>query len=72
MAESTNNSQDSAKNKQDELALEMMKFIVVQTGYGKASGTTTGFGGKGANPPETHADALIDLFRRCRTVVKED
>ncbi len=72
MAESTNNTQDSAKNNQDEIALEMMKFIAVQTGYGKSSGSTAGFGAvKGSNSPESHAEALLELFQRCRKTVKE-
>jgi hypothetical protein len=71
MAESTNTTQDSAKNNQDEIALEMMKFIAVQTGYGKQSGSSTGFGAKGAIPADQHAEALIELFQRCRKTVKE-
>ncbi len=70
MSEPTNNSQDSAKSKQDEIALEMMKFIAVQTGYGKAGGPTAGFGAKGANSPELHAEALLELFQRCRKTIQ--
>ncbi|MBZ2186055.1 MAG: hypothetical protein K7J46_15195 [Bryobacter sp.] len=50
----------------------MMKFIAVQTGYGKSSGSTAGFGAKGANTPEVHAEALLELFQRCLKVVKAD
>lgn len=70
MADSTNNSQDSAKSKQDEIALEMMKFIAVQTGYGKSSAPTAGFVVKAGNSPEAHADALLELFQRCRKAVQ--
>lgn len=52
----------------DEVALEMMKFIAVTTGYGRGN-ASPGFGGKGARSPEEHADALIQLFERCRSVV---
>jgi len=53
----------------DEVALDLMKFIAVTTGYGK-SVTTTGFTGKqGTRTPEEHADALLQLFERCRTAV---
>jgi hypothetical protein len=52
----------------DEVALELMKFIAVTTGYGKgASGT--GFGGKASRNAEEYADSLLELFQRCRTVV---
>jgi hypothetical protein len=54
----------------DEVALEMMKFIAVQTGYGKSAGAGAGFQGKpGVRSAEEHADALIQLFERCRGVV---
>ena len=55
----------------DEVALEMMKFIAVTTGYGRASGSA-GFSGKPvARTAEEHADALIELFQRCRKIVND-
>ncbi|HXK02956.1 MAG TPA: hypothetical protein VMS37_11170 [Verrucomicrobiae bacterium] len=57
----------------DEVALELMKFIAVTTGYGKASQGSTGFSGKPlTRSPEEHAEALIELFNRCRKVVKAE
>jgi hypothetical protein len=56
----------------DEVALELMKFIAVTTGYGKATQGSAGFSGKpSARTTEEHAEALLDLFNRCRKVVKE-
>ena len=53
----------------DEVALDMMKFIAVQTGYGKSAGSA-GFSGKPlARSAEEQAEALIELFERCRKVV---
>jgi hypothetical protein len=52
----------------DEVALELMKFIAVSTGYGKGSGGA-GYGTKGGRSSEEYADALLELFERCRTVV---
>ncbi|HEX4170199.1 MAG TPA: hypothetical protein VHZ55_32435 [Bryobacteraceae bacterium] len=54
----------------DEVALDLMKFIAVTTGYGKGS-PNTGFGGKGPRSSEEYADALLELFERCRTVVRK-
>jgi hypothetical protein len=51
------------------VALELMKFIAVTTGYGKGSTATAGFSGKPNKSAEEYADALIQLFERCRTVV---
>jgi hypothetical protein len=55
----------------DEVALELMKFIATSTGYGKGV-QQVGFSGKGTRSPEEQADALLDLFRKCRTIVRED
>lgn len=54
----------------DELALELMKFIAVTTGYGRNSTAGAGFSGKPAGrSSEEHAEALFLLFQRCREVV---
>jgi hypothetical protein len=56
----------------DDVALELMKFIAVTTGYGKSSQGSAGFSGKpSTRSPEEHADALLELFNRCRKIVKE-
>lgn len=52
----------------DEIALELMKFIAHATGFGKGA-QSVGFAGKGARTPEEQADALLELFERCRGVV---
>jgi hypothetical protein len=56
----------------DEVALELMKFIAVTTGYGKASQSSAGFSGKPVTrSAEEHAEALLELFERCRRVVNQ-
>lgn len=56
----------------DEIALELMRFIALQTGYGRSSQSSAGFSGKpAARSAEEHADALIELFQRCRKVVND-
>jgi len=56
----------------DEVALELMKFVAVTTGYGKGTGSSAGFSGKPTRSPEEYADALIQLFERCRVVVSKE
>ena len=56
------------KSTKEEVALELMKFIAVTTGYGKGLGGA-GFTGKTAKTPEEYADALLQLFERCRQVI---
>src|ERR1022692_525696 len=50
-----------------------MKFIAVATGYGKASQSSTGFSAKPvARAAEEQAEALLELFERCRRVMKKE
>jgi hypothetical protein len=57
----------------DEVALELMKFIAVSTGYGRSSQSAAGFSGKPVSrSPEEHAEALLELFERCRRTVKKE
>ena len=57
----------------DEVALELMKFIAVTTGYGRAGQSSAGFSGKAANrSTEEQTDALLELFERCRHAVNKE
>jgi hypothetical protein len=57
----------------DEVALELMRFITLQTGYGKSPQSSAGFSGKpGARSAEEHAEALLELYLRCRQVVSQE
>jgi hypothetical protein len=57
----------------DEVALELMKFIAVATGYGRSTQPAAGFSGKPVTrSAEEHAEALLELFERCRRVVKKE
>lgn len=51
------------------MALDLMKFVALTTGYGKGT-PAAGYTGKPiARPPEEYADALIQLYRRCREAI---
>lgn len=52
----------------DEIALELMKFIAATTGYAKGA-QAVGFSGKPPRTPEEQADALLELFEKCRHAV---
>ena len=55
----------------DEIALELMKFIAVNTGYGKLQ-SGAGFSGKpAAKSPEDQSEALLELFQRCRKALNQ-
>jgi hypothetical protein len=53
----------------EEVALEMMKFIATTTGFGR-TGTPTGFQGGTVSRPEDYAKHLIDLFGQCLDAVR--
>ncbi len=71
MSETPNPAPSAPAKNTDEVALELMKFIATSTGYGKGT-QAVGFAGKGARTPEEQADALLELFDRCRTVVERE
>ena len=53
----------------DEVALELMKFIAVTTGYGRGA-SAAGFSAKTpARSPEEHAEALLQLYDKCRAML---
>jgi hypothetical protein len=60
-----------AARTRDEVALDMMKFIAQATSYGKGI-SAAGFTGKATKTPEEYADALLQLFERCRAVVGKE
>lgn len=63
--------QGPARSK-DEVALELMKFIAGATGYGRGTASGAGFSGKPVSrSPEEYAEALMQLFERCREVVNK-
>jgi hypothetical protein len=63
----------SAGRSKDDTALELMKFIAVTTGYGRSSQSSAGFSGKPVTrSAEEHAEALLELFQRCRRIVNAD
>jgi hypothetical protein len=50
----------------EDIALDLMKFIAMTTGYGKTSGAGVGFQGSGAAAkPEDYATHLLELYGRC-------
>ena len=70
--EITPESKRNEKNSRDEVALELMKFIAQSTGYGKGAPSAGFAGGKsGSRTPEEYAEALLELYRRCRVAVEQ-
>ncbi|HEX8810390.1 MAG TPA: hypothetical protein VF742_00225 [Terracidiphilus sp.] len=55
----------------EDIALDLMKFIAMTTSYGRTSGGAgVGFqGGGAATKPEEYADHLLELFGKCLKAV---
>jgi hypothetical protein len=53
----------------EDIALDMMKFIASATQYGRTS-ATPGFTGGTPSKPEDHATQLLELYARCLNAVQ--
>jgi len=60
----------SARRNED-IALDLMKFIAMTTGYGRTTSSGVGFQGTGsASKPEEYATHLLELYGKCRAAVE--
>ena len=50
----------------EDIALDLMKFVAMTTGYGRTASTGVGFTGTGsAAKPEDYAAHLLELYGKC-------
>ncbi len=55
----------------EDIALDLMKFIAMTTGYGRTTSSGVGFQGTGsAAKPEEYATHLLELYGRCRAAIE--
>jgi len=54
----------------EDIALDLMRFIAVTTGYGKTSSAGAGFQGGGESKAEDYARHLLDLYGQCLGAVQ--
>lgn len=54
----------------EDIALDLMKFVAMTTGYGKAGASGVGFQGGGAAKPEDYAQNLLELYGKCLQAVQ--
>ena len=56
----------SGSRRNEDIALDLMKFVAMTTGYGRTTSTGVGFQGSGtAAKPEEYAGHLLELYGRC-------
>jgi hypothetical protein len=55
-----------AARRNEDIALDLMKFVAMTTGYGRTTSSGVGFTGTGAaSKPEDYAAQLLELYGRC-------
>lgn len=63
--------QPLGSRRDEDVALDLMKFIAMTTNYGKTGGITPGFQGGGTKSvTEDHAEQLLGLYTKCLDTVK--
>jgi len=66
--ESAGNGVIGARRNED-IALDLLKFVAGSTGFGRPAAPSTGFSGTAAAKPEEQINQLLDLYSRCLNVV---
>jgi hypothetical protein len=66
--ESGGNGGNGVRSNED-IALDLLKFVAGSTGYGRAAVPSTGFSGTAAPKVEEQINQLLDLYSRCLHVV---
>ena len=62
------NSATGARRNED-IALDLLKFVASTAGVGRAAAPSTGFGAPSTPRPEDHVDHLLELYGRCLKAV---
>ena len=54
----------------EDIALDLLKFVVTTAGVGRAAVASTGFISASAPKPEEHVTHLLELYSRCLKAVE--
>jgi len=54
----------------EDIALDLLKFVAGTTGVGRPAAGSTGFSGAPGQKPEEHVTQLLDLYTRCLHAVE--
>ena len=66
----TLNSAMLGSRRNEDIALDLMKFVAGTVGMGRPAVPSTGFSGTGVAKPEEHVKELLDLYTRCLKAVE--
>jgi hypothetical protein len=60
----------AGSRRNEDIALDLMKFVATTTGYGRTTSSGVGFQGTGsAAKPEDYAAHLLELYGKCLNAV---
>lgn len=62
----------SGSRRNEDIALDLFKFVASTTGAGRVTATSTGFTSAAAQKPEDHVNNLLELYARCLKTVSGD
>jgi hypothetical protein len=54
----------------EDIALDLLKFVAGTAGIGRPAAGSTGFSGASAPKPEEHVTQLLELYSRCLKAVE--
>jgi hypothetical protein len=54
----------------EDIALDLLKFVAATAGVGRPAAGSTGFSGASAPKPEEHVCQLLSLYSRCLRAVE--
>ena len=54
----------------EDIALDLLKFVAATAGVGKPAAPSTGFTGTSAPKPDEHVTQLLELYSRCLKAVE--
>jgi hypothetical protein len=54
----------------EDIALDLLKFVAATAGVGRPAAPSTGFSGGAAQKPEEHVSQLLELYSRCLEAVE--
>ncbi|MGD0829852.1 MAG: hypothetical protein ABR907_02835 [Terracidiphilus sp.] len=54
----------------EDIALDLLKFVAATAGVGRAAAASTGFSGAAGAKPEEHVNQLLSLYGRCLKAIE--
>lgn len=60
----------SMARRNEDIALDLLKFVVTTTGAGRSGAAAPGFVASSTSKPEDHIEQLLGLYSRCLKAVQ--